>query len=286
VAGRHYKEGLDYFELDCHLDSKIRLIQAEFGLAGFAIVVLLFQRIYGGHGYYMTWDEDELLLFMSDNGVHSGDKNLINEIVKACIRRDIFSKDIFDAYHVLTSHGIQKRYMKVASKRENKNLKKEYLLLSDGQNLISASEIGISGEENSISDTENTQSRVEKSRVEKSRVEKSREGSPPSGGTHPPKCPYGEYGHVLLTDRDREMLFNEYGEAETLEAIKFLDEYIERKDYKDNNHFLCLKRWVFDAVKERKEKKSSGKGSSYMDAINNRLDVVKEWAMKNLEGGD
>ena len=35
---RPNKAGLDYFELDCHLDEKVRLIQAEFGLKGFAVV--------------------------------------------------------------------------------------------------------------------------------------------------------------------------------------------------------------------------------------------------------
>ena len=45
---RPVKEGLDYFELDCHMEEKVRLIQAEFGLKGFAIVVKLYQKIYGG----------------------------------------------------------------------------------------------------------------------------------------------------------------------------------------------------------------------------------------------
>ena len=70
------------------------------------------------------------------------------------------------------------------------------------------------------------------------------------------KSIYGEYRHVLLTDRERDLLFNDYGEAGTLEAIKFLDEYIEMKGYKAKSHYLCLKKWVFDAVKEKKPKQS------------------------------
>ena len=90
---RPTKAGLDYFELDCQLEEKVKLIQAEYGLKGFAIVVKLYQRIYGGFGYYCEWNEDSLLLFMSENGVSSRDeKNLIREIVLACIRRDIFSE--------------------------------------------------------------------------------------------------------------------------------------------------------------------------------------------------
>ena len=33
---RPIKAGLDYFELDCHMDEKVELIEAEFGLKGFA----------------------------------------------------------------------------------------------------------------------------------------------------------------------------------------------------------------------------------------------------------
>lgn len=69
------------------------------------------------------------------------------------------------------------------------------------------------------------------------------------------KHKYGEYSHVKLTDKERDQLFNDYGEAETHDAIKYLDEYIEMKGYKAKSHYLCMRKWVFDAVKERGYKK-------------------------------
>lgn len=65
---------------------------------------------------------------------------------------------------------------------------------------------------------------------------------------------YGEYRHVRLTEKERDRLFNDYGESETLEAIKFLDEYKERKGYKCKNDNLTLRKWVFDAIKEDRTK--------------------------------
>ncbi len=127
------KVGLDYFELDCQLEDRIRLIQAEFGLKGFAVVVKLYQKIYGGFGYYCEWSEDSLLLFMSDNGIPGDSRKLIQEIVQACIRRNIFSERLFHKFSILTSHGVQKRYMNATSRREKVSMKKEYLLLSDGE---------------------------------------------------------------------------------------------------------------------------------------------------------
>lgn len=70
-----------------------------------------------------------------------------------------------------------------------------------------------------------------------------------------PKHKHGTFNHVLLTEKELESLQKDFGEAETAEAIQFLDEYIEEKGAKYKNHNLTLRRWVFDAVKERKAKK-------------------------------
>lgn len=73
----------------------------------------------------------------------------------------------------------------------------------------------------------------------------------------PVKHTYGEYGHVRLTDKERDTLMNEFGESETSEAIKYLDEYIEMKGYKAQSHYLCIRKWVFDAVRRDKDKTPS-----------------------------
>lgn len=86
--------------------------------------------------------------------------------------------------------------------------------------------------------------------------------------TKEPKHKYGEYQHVLLTDTDRERLVNDYGEDETHEAIKYLDEYIETSGKKYKNHYLVMRKWVFDAVKEHKKKPSTG---------GTLLDAMKDW---------
>lgn len=163
---RPIKEGLDYFELDCHMDEKVRMIQAEFGLKGFAVVVLLFMEIYGGHGYYMRWDEDGLLLFALKIGSAGGDKNLIADIVNACIKRGIFSNELYEKYGILTSSGIQKRYINATSRREEVNLKKEYLLIDVVRKKVSANRNSENVDRNSENVDENTQRRVEKRKEE------------------------------------------------------------------------------------------------------------------------
>lgn len=83
------------------------------------------------------------------------------------------------------------------------------------------------------------------------------------------KHKYGEYEHVLLTDTERDKLFAEYGELESLEAIKYLDEYIEMKGYKAKSHYLCIRKWVFDAVKrDRQGSKHSGQRDLIQELMN------------------
>lgn len=98
---------------------------------------------------------------------------------------------------------------------------------------------------------------------------------PQGDSTKPKKKPaeekhkYGEYQHVLLTDRQFEKLVNDYGEFEVHNAIKFLDEYIQMKGYKAKDHNLALRKWVFKAVEEEKNKNNpqQSRGNDYWAGI-------------------
>ena len=69
------------------------------------------------------------------------------------------------------------------------------------------------------------------------------------------KHKYGEYKNVLLKDKELQTLKKEYENWE--ELIKYLDEYIEMKGYKAKSHYLCIKKWVVDAVKKKSKKNNS-----------------------------
>lgn len=164
MAGRTNKASLDYFELDCHMDDKVRLIQAEFGLKGFAVFVKLLQEIYGGYGYYCEWTQDRGLLFTSENGLDGGSLQFIKEIVSACIRRNIFSERLYKEYGILTSSGVQKQYLKATVRREVVELKKEYLLITIPKNNKNVVINSIYDNIDSISSGRNEHSKEEKSR--------------------------------------------------------------------------------------------------------------------------
>lgn len=162
------KSGIDYFPLDVRLDDKFELIEAEFGLTGFGVVVRLLQEIYGKHGYYIEWTTEVALLFARKVGLGGG---VVSEIIEASIRRGMFDKEKYDKYRVLTSRGIQRRYFEAVSRRKVLEVDYNILLVNVAQICpnadIRAKNVDIFPENVNISE----QSKEEKSKVKKSKEE-------------------------------------------------------------------------------------------------------------------
>ena len=75
------------------------------------------------------------------------------------------------------------------------------------------------------------------------------EEKPSTASAKANKHKYGEYKNVLLKDEELQRLKKDYSNWE--ELITYLDEYIEMKGYKAKSHYLCIKKWVVDAVKRK-----------------------------------
>jgi len=154
---RPIKQGLDYFPMDVDPDEKFELLEAKHGLLGFAVIIKLFQRIYR-EGYFLKWNEETALLFSKRIGVG---KEIVEAIIDDAIRWQIFDKSRFKRYGVLTSSGIQKRFLGAISRRKSVNLVKS-LMLTDISTIINV-------DINWVNVNNNTQSKVKKSREKESR---------------------------------------------------------------------------------------------------------------------
>lgn len=159
---RPLKEGLDYFTLDCHSDGKMRLIEAEFGLRGFAIVVKLLQKIYGELGYYCEWNEEVALLFARENGVGG---NAVSQTVEAALRRGIFDYQMHERYSILTSADIQERYLHATKRRSQNLIEDRYLLLSSPKNELLHTKTPVNETKTVVFVDDNPQSKVKESKV-------------------------------------------------------------------------------------------------------------------------
>lgn len=85
------------------------------------------------------------------------------------------------------------------------------------------------------------------------------------------KHKYGEYSHVLLTDKEHAHLLDLYGDSLD-EHIKILDEYIETSGKKYKNHSLVIQKWVHDEWMKRNKDKPITLDSKFYAEQNTKTD--------------
>lgn len=156
---RPTKKGLDYFPLDVDFlsDLKVRRIIKACGKEAVHILVALLANIYRDEGYYVLWDDDLAFLVADEVGTKEG---TVEELVKKAVQVKFFDKDIFDKYSVLTSKGIQSRYILATKERKKVELEYKYLLTNE----VNRSNISINGRNNSVNQGNNQQSKEKKSK--------------------------------------------------------------------------------------------------------------------------
>ena len=127
---RKNKIGLDYFSHDVEMfnDIKIKFIKAKHGLIGYAIFLRLLENIYKENGYFIQIDDKFNILFADDNKL---DIDVYINVLNDCINENLFNKEIYDKYKVLTSKRIQLNFLAGSERRKSIELKKEFLLLTD-----------------------------------------------------------------------------------------------------------------------------------------------------------
>ncbi|NSQ30652.1 DUF4373 domain-containing protein [Enterococcus faecalis] len=159
---RPLKQGIDYFPLsvDFLRDIKVRKIKRACGPYTVEILLCLLGNIYRETGYYIGWDEDTMFLVADEVGAKEG---LVEETVNKAVQVGFFNQEKFNEYRILTSNGIQKRYLEATKKRKEVVISDIYLVNDT-----------INEEETLVNGVDNEQSKVNKSKVENSKVDKSK----------------------------------------------------------------------------------------------------------------
>lgn len=156
--------------MDVNNDDNLDLIEAEFGLTGWAVVVKLFARIYRS-SYFTEWTNDQKLLFSKEINVSI---NEIDAVINRAIERGLFSRELFESYGILTSTGIQKRYFNVAERRKEFEVVSEFLLID-----INEDKKAIYVNINKINSCKNKHIKLNESKPNKIK-EKNNGGKPPA----------------------------------------------------------------------------------------------------------
>lgn len=119
------RTGIDFFPFPSANSTALKLVEAKFKLRGIAIYLKLLQKIFNEEGYYFEISDDVILLLKQEMGVND---NIIPELIKECIARGLFNKEMYEKYSILTSDNIQKEYLNAVRKRKDFNIKEEYRL--------------------------------------------------------------------------------------------------------------------------------------------------------------
>ena len=186
---RPTKSSLDYFNLDCVQDDNLNFIEARHGVLGFAVVVKLWQKIYRNEGYYLPWKEINLYLFAREIGLEA---EIIQQVLDSCMQPGIgiFSKELYGQYGILTSHGIQKRWLRIVkdARRRDVDILPEYNLLEEG-GVIEGNlreDYGNVPENSGRNPEETTQTILNDNKVKETiKEEKEKEESAAGAATHP-----------------------------------------------------------------------------------------------------
>lgn len=111
VMGRNRKLGLDYFPMDVDFfqDIRIRKLIKYQGGKAVTVYALLLCIIYK-QGYYVRWDDELPFIISEQTGFEEA---YIQEVFKCCLIVGLFSKKLYDSDKVITSKGIQERWIKL-----------------------------------------------------------------------------------------------------------------------------------------------------------------------------
>ena len=171
MAGRPTKQGIDYFPLDVGFfsDVKVRKIARACGPQSTSILICLLCNIYKDEGYYILWDEDLPFVIADTVGVSEG---AVKEVLIKSLQVGFFDQELYEKYKILTSSGIQKRFLLATYQRKETTIIPEYL--------INCANNSINCTNNSInhSDNEQSKSKVKVNRKKRKEKENNKETSP------------------------------------------------------------------------------------------------------------
>ena len=168
---RPRKDGLDYFPLDVNFlsDLKIKKIIRAYGAQAVAVVMSVLTTIYRDNGYFATYDDD--LIFIIADELKLED-SYVKNVIEKLIEVDFLSQEQKEKNNILTSIGIQERYLKACERRVKTTLNAIYSLLNDSSNELPQTESTAEGsfcqhkpDSTGVNDDKGTQSKVKESKV-------------------------------------------------------------------------------------------------------------------------
>ena len=171
-------KGVEYFPLDVGFlsDLKIRKIMLSCGASSIAVLIYIFAAIYRDEGYFMNVKDDDIALIALDTNL---DTDYVKNVINRACEVGLFSFRIYDNFRVLTSEGIQNRYLKITERRKSVKINADINLVNVDmmytETRVNVAETIVNVAETPVNVYKSTQSKVKERKVKESKVKESKE---------------------------------------------------------------------------------------------------------------
>lgn len=236
---RKTKPGLSYFPHDCYFNDDLKYLIAEHSAVGYMVYFRLLEKIYKEKGYYMKSDKRTLLMYSQEINVNI---EMLNAIINFCLDENnldepLFNKKLFYEYDIITSKGIQDRYIEAIARRKEAEFITDYLLIDTDDVNSKLKNVNIIY----LNADGGTQSKVNKIKVDKSKVDKSKvkHGFKES--------PY--FDNLNLFKKDIGEVFQKYDLKYYYDRMLVFGEKYEYENWAE-----AAKTWILNDEKENKAK--------------------------------
>ena len=216
-------KGVEYFPLDVGFlsDLKIRKIMLSCGASSIAVLIYIFAAIYRDEGYFMNVKDDDIALIALDTNL---DTDYVKNVINRACEVGLFSFRIYDNFRVLTSEGIQNRYLKITERRKSVKINADINLVNVDmmytETRVNVAETIVNVAETPVNVYKSTQSKVKERKGKESKVKESKEKNTVIQNDVFSTW-LNTFGDISSFIKETlEMLTEEYGPEQVVEAIE------------------------------------------------------------------
>ena len=221
-------KGVEYFPLDVGFlsDLKIRKIMLSCGASSIAVLIYIFAAIYRDEGYFMNVKDDDIALIALDTNL---DTDYVKNVINRACEVGLFSFRIYDNFRVLTSEGIQNRYLKITERRKSVKINADINLVNVDmmytETRVNVAETIVNVAETPVNVYKSTQSKVKERKVKERKVKESKVKESKEKNTVIQNDVFSTwlntFGDISSFIKETlEMLTEEYGPEQVVEAIE------------------------------------------------------------------
>lgn len=127
MAGAPHKQGLEFVSLDVNFfdDPRFTLLEEQNPAICFKYYMIINAYIVRST-HYISWNDKSVSEFCKLQGLN---KKELNAALAVLLKVDLFNKELFDKYSIVTSHELQSQYLRDTFRRRQQIFIQEYLLI-------------------------------------------------------------------------------------------------------------------------------------------------------------